>query len=484
MHDRSVTVLRTLKRSLAVGPAVLAMAGTAVMVSGAAANAAANPGPGFPAHFSAPYVETWNSPSAMTNALNSSGTKYFTLAFVIDAGGCNAKFNGSTDVTDGSWTSAVNAVRAAGGDVMVSFGGASGTEEAVACSSVSAVKAQYKKVIDALNLTRVDFDIESGQESNTAANTRRDQALAQLQQEYAAAGKNLQVQYTLGTDTSGLPGAQLNLLRDAKAQGVNVSLVNPMTMDYGRPVSDMGQAAIDAANALHGQLGSIWTDKSAAQLWAMEGNTPMLGANDTPSETFTTANATAVLNFAKANGIQELSFWALGRDRQCGGSTNDPSNNCSGTSQSTYQFSTIFNGINGGGTTTPPPGGGAGQITGIGGKCVDVNAASSANGTAVQLYDCNGSGAQSWTVGSDGTLRALGKCMDVAAAGTADGTKVQLYDCNGTAAQKWSKGSGSTLVNQGSGKCLDATDNSSANLTRLQIWQCFGGSNQQWHLPA
>ncbi|MCF3961224.1 chitinase [Streptomyces fuscigenes] len=477
-------MLRTLKRSLAVAPAVLAMAGTAVMASGGAANAAANAGPGFPAHFSAPYVETWNSASAMTSALNANGTKYFTLAFVIDAGGCNAKFNGDTDVTDGSWTSAVNAVRAAGGDVMVSFGGASGTEEAVACSSVSAVKAQYKKVIDALNLTRVDFDIESGQEGNSAANTRRDQALAQLQQEYAAAGKNLQVQYTLGTDTSGLPGDQMNLLRDAKAQGVNVSLVNPMTMDYGRAVSDMGQAAISAANALHSQLGSIWTDKSSAQLWAMEGNTPMIGANDSASENFTTANANALLSFAKSNGIQELSFWALGRDRQCGGSNNDPSNNCSGTSQSAYQFSGIFNAINNGGTTTPPPTGGAGAITGLAGKCVDVNAASSANGTAVQLYDCNGSNAQNWTVASDGTLRALGKCMDVTSASTADGAKVQLYDCNGTAAQKWSKGSGNTLVNQGSGKCLDVTDNSTANGARLQIWQCFGGSNQQWHLPA
>jgi hypothetical protein len=78
-----------------------------------------------------------------------------------------------------------------------------------------------------------------------------------------------------------------------------------------------------------------------------------------------------------------------------------------------------------------------GQVTGIGGKCVDVASASTANGTAVQLWDCNGTNAQQWTVGTDGTIRALGKCMDVAAAGTADGTKVQLWDCNGTGAQQW-----------------------------------------------
>jgi hypothetical protein len=133
--------------------------------------------------------------------------------------------------------------------------------------------------------------------------------------------------------------------------------------------------------------------------------------------------------------------------------------------------------------TTPPVGGATGQITGFGGKCVDVAGASSANGAAVQLYDCNGTGAQQWTVGADTTLRALGKCMDVTGAGTANGTKVQLYDCNGSNAQKWTR-SGATLVNAGSGKCLDATGPSSANGTRLQIWTCSGGSNQNWALPA
>lgn len=58
------------------------------------------------------------------------------------------------------------------------------------------------------------------------------------------------------------------------------------------------------------------------------------------------------------------------------------------------------------------------------------------------MYDCNGTTAQQWTVGTDGTLRALGKCMDLTAAGTANGTKVQLYDCNGTGAQVWQRGSG------------------------------------------
>ncbi|MET7426991.1 ricin-type beta-trefoil lectin domain protein, partial [Dactylosporangium sp. NPDC005555] len=123
-----------------------------------------------------------------------------------------------------------------------------------------------------------------------------------------------------------------------------------------------------------------------------------------------------------------------------------------------------------------------GQITGYGGKCVDVAAASSANGTQVQLYTCNGSGAQQWTVGDDGTIRALGKCLDVNAAGTANGTKIQIWDCNGSAAQQWSKQSDGTL--RSLGKCLDATGPSSADGTKLQLWDCFASANQQWTLPG
>ncbi|MEU7299567.1 ThuA domain-containing protein [Streptomyces sp. NPDC007189] len=134
------------------------------------------------------------------------------------------------------------------------------------------------------------------------------------------------------------------------------------------------------------------------------------------------------------------------------------------------------------GPVTPPPTV-TGPIHGYGGKCVDVAGAGTANGTAVQLYDCNGSSAQNWTVG-DGRLTALGKCMDVTGAGTANGTKVQLYDCNGTGSQVWQPGAAGSLVNPQSGKCLDATGPSSANGTRLQIWSCNQAANQSWTLPS
>ncbi|MEV6106741.1 lectin [Streptomyces sp. NPDC051940] len=137
------------------------------------------------------------------------------------------------------------------------------------------------------------------------------------------------------------------------------------------------------------------------------------------------------------------------------------------------------------GTQSGGGGGQTGRITGLAGKCLDVQGASSANGTPVQLYDCNGTAAQTWTVGTDGTIRALGKCLDVAAGSTANGAKVQLYDCNGTGAQSWTYNSTShDIVNVPADKCLDVTGNNSANGTPTQIWSCTGAANQKWTLQT
>ncbi|WBQ03570.1 glycosyl hydrolase [Kribbella sp. CA-293567] len=130
-----------------------------------------------------------------------------------------------------------------------------------------------------------------------------------------------------------------------------------------------------------------------------------------------------------------------------------------------------------------PPQSRTGQITGVGGKCVDVAGASTANGTAVQLWDCNGGTAQRWTVGTDNTIRALGKCLDVTSGGTANGTRIQLWDCNGSGAQQWQR-TGSQLRNPQSGRNLDAPGGNTANGTRLQIWDANANPWQQWTLPS
>jgi glucose/arabinose dehydrogenase len=126
--------------------------------------------------------------------------------------------------------------------------------------------------------------------------------------------------------------------------------------------------------------------------------------------------------------------------------------------------------------------GGSGPIVGLAGKCLDVRGAATADGTQVQIYTCNGTGAQTWT--RDGqTLRALGKCLDVSGGGSADGTKIQLWTCNGSGAQNWAPNADQTIRNPQSGKCLDVSGNNPADSTPVHLWTCIAGAaNQRWTL--
>jgi type 1 glutamine amidotransferase len=134
-----------------------------------------------------------------------------------------------------------------------------------------------------------------------------------------------------------------------------------------------------------------------------------------------------------------------------------------------------------GGTQQPGPR--TGEVKGVNGKCLDVANGASADGTQVQLWSCNGSAAQRWTVAGDGSVQALGKCLDVSGGGSADGTKVQLWTCNGTGAQKWAAQSDGTVRNPQSGKCLDASGGTWNDGTPVHLWTCHTGANQKWTLP-
>jgi chitinase len=443
-----------------------------------AGSATAAPSGALPAHYSAPYLQVSSSDVGdMVSDMNASGDKDYTLAFLTPQSGCTPGWEDGGEAMN-AFTSQVNTIKNDGGNVIISFGGepdgSTPNELAQTCTNVSSLTAAYLNVVNTYGITRLDFDIEGSVLSDTAATTRRDQALAALQAEDPA----VQVDFTLGVDPDGLPtgtGSEYALLQDAKSANVKVSVVNIMTMDFydGQPVlSDSESAAKATASQLAGLYGI-----STSAAYGMMGLTPIAGTND-DGAAFSQANAQSLESFAASNGVQELAFWEVdGYDKGDG-----------------YAYSKIFNAItsstSGGGTTapptgsTPPPTGGtgtAGKITGYEGLCLDDRSASTADFNPVQVYTCNGTNAQQWTVGSNNSLQTLGKCLDVDAAGTANGTKVDLYDCNGTAAQAWTHQSNGELLNPASGKCLDDTGYGSAG-TQVQIWTCADTSNQQWNI--
>ena len=136
-------------------------------------------------------------------------------------------------------------------------------------------------------------------------------------------------------------------------------------------------------------------------------------------------------------------------------------------------------GSGGGGT-------GGGEIHALGsGKCLDVSNNSTAPGTQLDIWDCNGGSNQIWTRSSSNQLTVYSGssqlCLDAFGQTTA-GTKVDVWSCNGGANQQWNVNANGTITGVQSGLCLDVTGASTADGALVELWTCNGGSNQQWAL--
>ncbi|MFE9807956.1 cellulose binding domain-containing protein [Streptomyces sp. NPDC005548] len=288
----------------------------------------------------APYVDTSLYPAFdLVKAAEATGVKNYNLAFITDGGGCTPKWGGVSDLASDAVAAQIGALRAKGGDVRVSFGGASGSELATTCSSADTLAAAYGKAVDAYKLTKVDFDIEGGALPNTAANTTRAKAIAKLQQQHP----DLDVSFTLPVMPEGLTQDGVNLLSNAKSNGVRTNTVNIMAMDYGPSYSgDMGTYAEQAATATQAQVKSV-LGLSDSAAWKAVAVTPMIGVNDVSSEIFTVGDASQLVTFAQSKGLGWLSMWSATRDKQCaGGAKNSADPVCSSVVQSDGAFSKAF----------------------------------------------------------------------------------------------------------------------------------------------
>jgi chitinase len=422
----------------------------------------------------APYVDMSNSQEGVLNTVISShGLRSFTAAFAIGEG-CSDIWGDTLPIgSDPTIGGEISSAKAAGASVIVSSGGAGGEPISFTCTNQGTIDAAYQAIINDYGTEQLDFDIEGAAIADTAGIDRTFQAMKDLK----ASNPGLVWSVTVPVTPTGLDFNGTGLLQDAANMGVTIPIVNIMAMDYYQGNIEMGNAAISAAQGTLSQMRAV----NGSYSYANVGITPMIGVNDDGS-TFTLGDASSVASFASSNGVGRLAFWSVDRDQSCpGGNGGAASPTCSGVSQSTGQFTSAFTGAGGG--TPPPPPPGSGPVTlAYNGLCLDDRSASTANLNPIQVYTCNGTNAQSWTVNSNGTLTVLGNCLDVAGAGTANGTKVDLYPCNGTGAQSWTHQSNGELVNTNSGKCLDDTGYGGSG-TQVQIWSCADTSNQQWNIP-
>jgi len=135
-------------------------------------------------------------------------------------------------------------------------------------------------------------------------------------------------------------------------------------------------------------------------------------------------------------------------------------------------------------TTSPPaalapqaPVARTGTIRGQNGLCLDLNGAVTVDFNHVQVFDCNNTGAQSWTLATDGTLRVLGKCALVVGDDT-----VHITTCDSRTTAQW-RVSGQLLINAAGDKCLTDPSGGTNSGTAVTVTPCAGRAGQRWSLP-
>ncbi len=277
--------------------------------------------------FFAPYVDMGLYPVPDLDGLaRKYGVGLFTLGFMqaspsgkLAWGGYDVLTLDSTNEQAVAIRGEINALRAAGGDVMVSLGGAAGESLAQNYAKrglgIQALATAYGAMVDTLKLTKVDFDIEGAAVAEPATLKLQMDAIALVQK----TRPNLGVWLTLPVLPQGLTADGVNVVKAALVAGVKVDGVNVMAMDYGDNAAppqakSMGEYAIDAANATFAQMKTLFASQGQAFGWNQLGVTPMLGVNDVASEVFRLQDADLLEIFARAKGLGMIGMWSINRD--------------------------------------------------------------------------------------------------------------------------------------------------------------------------
>jgi hypothetical protein len=261
----------------------------------------------------APYVDVSLYPKPL---LQDTPTELYSLGFVVADIMGEPSWGGYYPVASGYYDDQIELVRQEKKDVIVSFGGADGTELALVHSTCQLVQ-KYASVVMRYDLKYIDFDIEGLAVKDTVANKVRAEAIAELKKLFP----KLHVSLTVATMPYGLDKDILDLVSQTPCDMVNI-----MAMNYGSE-KDMFKATIKAANAVYKQTGKDI------------GITVMIGVNDT-GEIFSLADARYLNRHVRRhlNWVKRLSFWSLNRDN--GSKTSMEKSSM--IDQSPYEFSKIF----------------------------------------------------------------------------------------------------------------------------------------------
>ena len=304
----------------------------------------------WPKHVYAPYVDfTLNTIPDLAALAKNHNVNHFTLAFVVskDANTCLPTWGTAYGMQNYAQYSKIKALREAGGDVMLSIGGANNAPLAASCKNVDDLMQHYYDIVDNLNLRVLDFDIEGTWVADQASIERRNLAVKKVQDKWKSEGKDIAIWYTLPILPTGLTPEGMNVLSDAKAKGVELAGVNVMTMDYGNAIC---QSANTEGQNIHGKcatsaiakLKGLYGNKSDAEIDAMMGTTPMVGVNDVQGEVFYLSDARLVMQDAQKRNLGMVGIWSIARDLPGGTNLSPEFHGLTKEQAPKYAFSEIF----------------------------------------------------------------------------------------------------------------------------------------------
>lgn len=297
---------------------------------------------GWPIRLSAPYIDmsSWvdtanaysiNGAPNLAKLYDSTGFAYYNLGFIqpdttqpLESDGTIrwgwggyyslGKNGGSSSQYQGI-VSSLKGLRDKGGDYTISIGGQLGDAAWVITQNQNALENFYNDIIETYSLKRMDLDIEE-------SNQDYDQNLANAKAIKAVQEKTgIEITLTIPIMPSGWEQKQINIINAYLDVGVDIKLVNSMTMCYGTGVNsneDYGTASVRAITNSVEQLKKIYSNHglllSTDQAYQKTGATFSIGYESNLYPVFTTSMAATIVEDAKKHKYGLVSMWSMGRD--------------------------------------------------------------------------------------------------------------------------------------------------------------------------
>lgn len=296
----------------------------------------------WPTRLSAPYIDmsSWidttsaysiNGAPDLGKLSDESGFLYFNLGFIQPytnspiasdgtirwgwGGYSSLSENNTSDFQYTGIKKSLENLRNRGGDFAISIGGQVGDAPWVVSQNQNALENFYKEIISTYSLKRLDLDIEESNQDQDQ-NIINARAIKAVQDD-----TGIEITLTIPIMPSGWEQKQINIINAYLDAGVDIAIINSMTMCYGTGVyqnEDYGTASVRAITNSINQLKRIYSNHGFEltddQAYLKTGATFSIGYESNLYPIFTLDMANTVVNDAKKHYYGLVSMWSMGRD--------------------------------------------------------------------------------------------------------------------------------------------------------------------------